>query len=453
MYLRENFFNRLIVLMTIHNVRNHLKVARGVYIVIFCLLSSNVTPAQNGQQKTYDFQVQSQSLAKVLDRLSVIGSVKFAYNAADPSFSKSIDYEAKGKTFGRILSDILEISGHKYTQVGNQLVIYSPEFPPAGVNQDTPENDNSRKTNNPPTVQKVATVYRDIPVFLHDTLLIRDTITKTEKVIVYDTIEKLVYRKRPGFEKLTDFFGFDPDRSEGFFMAFTYGQHYGGLLNSSNNNENSQLVDLIRQTESPGLRNFSAEADLGYNSGRWTFTTGIQLKGFANRFKYNQLITTGGYHRVDTLTWYYNIEQGDTTWFPVTDSVYLPLEKSEVKFDQLNRTGFLELQAGLGYVWFAWSNLRLYIKGSAGYSFMIYNNGIILQDKEGYPGIEYDKMNIRKNMFSWQIGTGASYMATNKLDLIGELVYQNYSSSLFPGYPVGRRYYSVGIKIGVLYFF
>lgn len=453
--------------MTIYNVGKHLEVALRVGFLIFCLLFSNVIMAQNGQQKTYDFQVQGQSLAKVLDRLSVIGSVKFAYNASDPSFSKEIEYEAKDKAFGRILSDILEIGGHKYRQVGNQLVIYSPEFPPAGINQETPLNENpgktneeqgnrpvdNRESNNPAVVQKLATVYRDVPVLLHDTLVIRDTLVKSETITVYDTIEKLVYRKRPGFEKLTDFFGFDPDRNEGFFMAFNYGQHYGGFLNSSDDNENSQLVDLIRKTESPGFRNFSIEADLGYNTGRMTFLTGVQFKGFANRFKYDQVVTTGGYHRLDTLTWYYNINQGDTTWFPVTDSIYLPLEKSEVKFDQFNRIGFLELQAGLAYTWFAWSNLRLYVKGSAGYSFMIYNDGILLQNKEGYPGIEYNRTDLKQSMLNWQLGTGLSYMATNKLDLVGELVYQNYSSSLFPGYPVGRRYYSVGIKIGVLYFF
>jgi hypothetical protein len=437
--------------MTIYISGKSWLIARRACIIFIFLLFYSIVPAQNVQHKTYNFQSKNQSLAKVLDRLSDMAGVRFAYNAADNSFSKVIDYNAENKTFGRILSEILELSGHKYTQIGNQLVIYSPEFPPPGVKPVTQE---TSPVENDQPLQKIATVYRDVPVFLRDTLLLKDTVVlKPDTIVIYDTIEKLVHRKRPAFTNFSDFFRFDPDRGEGLFMALTYGQHYGGLTNSETGGENQLLIDKLKKAESAGIRNFSFGADLGYSAERWTFSLGTQFKGFASKFKYNYLKTTGGYFRNDTLTWYYNIHEGDTTWFPVTDSVYLPLNKSEVRYNQLNRAGFIDIQAGLGYTWFAWSNLKMFVRGNIGYSFLIYQNGILLQNKEGFPGEDYDKLSLKRSMFNWQLGTGISYMATNNIDLVGELVYQNYSAPFFNEYPVDRRYYSIGFKLGILYFF
>lgn len=436
------------VLSSILRLKPHFRFS----LIIALWLIHITTFSQQPANKRFSFDAKGQSLSLVLDRLAEMAPVNFTYNSADPSFSKKITYRASNKTFDQILSDILKISGHSSKQIGNQLVVYRIDTPPSEAA--VPEN----KAVVQPPAQRIDTVLSIVekPVVLNDTLVLTDTIVKTDTLHIRDTVylEKEVIRyRRPGFKVMSkNFFKSEPNRNDGLSLAFSYGQYYGGSSCTADP-EYSELLALTKETESMSFRNFSLGGDLNYTRSMWTFSVGMQLTGFSNRFKYNYIQSTGGYYQTDTISWYYNIIDEDTTWIAVTDSSYLPLDKEEVSYNQLNRLGFLDLQAGLAYSYYANESFRLYLKAAFSYSFLIYSDGILLQDKPGFPGIDYSEVDFAQGLFSYQFGTGISYIAGNSFDIFAEAAYKSYSSKLINDYPIDKRYFGIGLKIGLIYYF
>lgn len=422
-----------------------------LFILSFWLIHLSAISQQHANRH-YSFDAKGQSLTVVLGRLAQLSPVNFTYNSADPSFSKKINYRATNKPFDQILSDILKLSGHSSRQIGNQLVVYRLDNPPAEAVQ--PE----KETPGLPPVARIDTVLSVVerPVILTDTLVLTDTVVRTDTLHLHDTVylEKEVIRyRRPGLKNSAkNFFKFEPNRNDGLSLAFSYGQYYGGSSCSAGS-EYAELLALTKETESMSFRNYALGSDLNYTKSKWTFSAGLQLSGFSNRFKYNYIQSTGGYYQTDTISWYYNIIEEDTTWIAVTDSSYLPLDKQEVYYNQLNRLGFLDLQAGLTYSYFANESFRLYLKAAFSYSFLVYRDGILLQDKPGFPGIEYSETDFVKGLYSYQFGTGISYIAGNSIDLFAELSYKSYSSKLINDYPIDKRYFGIGLKVGLIFYF
>lgn len=413
--------------------------------------------AQNKNTSVYDFEVKNKPLYEVLDKLSDLASINFTYNSNEAAFGQKITYKASKKTFEVILNDILNACGQKCKKIGNQWVVYSHEdsreTPREAVDLSAPQitipfKDTIKNT-------PAFSVLKPDTLVLRDTLVLKEIIIHKDTIVVRDTItviKEVRHNRKPGFRNFPrDFFQFDPNRSDGAFLSFSYGQYYGGIQNTADAGFET-LLQLNNENESLSLRNYSMSGELGYNFKKWAVSLGVGLKGFSNRFKYNQLITSGGYYRNDTVSWYYNISEMDTTWFAVTDSTYLPFQKEEVNYNQLNRVGFLDLQLGVAYTWLAYENTRLYIKGGVGYGLMIYHDGILIQNEKNYPGLEYSAASLNKHHMSYQLGTGVNYMAGNRFDIFAEISYQGYATSIIADYPIDKKFYSVGLKVGLIFF-
>ncbi len=428
------------------------------YLVV-CLFLIFTIPgtAQDTNTTAYDFEVKNKPLYEVLDKLSTLASINFTYNSNEPAFGQRITYKASKKTFDNILNDILILSGQKSKKIGNQWVIYANE----AIKETPVENVvlPEQKIVEPleSTIAPINTVQVIKPdtLFLKDTIILKETVIQKDTIILKDTItiiKEVRHNRKPGFRNFPkDFFQFDPNRSDGIFLGLSYGQYFGGVQNKSDAGY-EDLLKLSNDSESLSFRNYSLGADVGYSYNTWAFSFGLGLKGFSNRFKYSQLITTGGYYRHDTVSWYYNVAEMDTTWFAVTDSTYLPFEKVEVNYNQLNRLGMLDLQLGVAYTWFAYANTRLYLKGGVGYSMMIYHDGILLQNKRDFPGMNFSEASLARNRMTYQLATGINFMAGNSFDLFAEIGYQGYSKSLINEYPIEKRLFSVGFKMGIIFF-
>lgn len=415
--------------------------------------------AQNKNTTAFDFEVKNKPLYEVLDRLSDLASINFTYNSNEAAFAQKITYKASKKTVEVILNDVLNLSGQKCKKIGNQWVIY------ANANEDTRES--------PPEVMELSAPQASLPnkdtidrspvlsiskpdtLILRDTLVLKETLIRRDTIVVRDTvtvIKEIRRNRKPGFRNFPqNFFQFDPNRSDGAFLSLSYGQFYGGVQNTSDPGFET-LLQLNNQSESLSFRNFCVSGELGYNYKKWAVSLGVGLKGFSNRFKHNQLITSGGYYRQDTVSWYYNISEMDTTWFAVTDSTYLPHEKDEVNYNQFNRVGFLDFQLGLAYTWLAFENTRFYVKGGVGYGLMIYHDGILIQNEQNYPGLEYSASSLNKHQMSYQVGTGVNYMAGNRFDIFAEVSYYGFTKSIIADNPIEKRLYSVGVKAGLIFF-
>lgn len=434
---------------TYMNVRLHkfeLKLLFRGWLILLPLLGVSGSWAQQSNEVRIDFSANQEALSVILDRLSQAAAVNFSYNSADPSFSVAITYQAKEKTVRQILSDILTISGHGYRQIGNQLVVF-PE---------------ARALEIPDTLLEKPTEIHRVDTSSGEQLIVRDTIIQYETITRFDTlvirdtiiIEKEVPRdRRPDLIKISqDIFRFEPNREDGWAISFHYGQYYGGFNTSASQN-NSSLLAVVDNSESNSFRNFSLGSELLLNKNKWTFSAGIQLTGFATRIQYHDVQTVGGYFQTDTISWYYTVVQNDTSWIPVTDSTYLPLDRREVNYNQLNRLGYLDLMIGAAYTFYSNNNFSVFVNSKLGNSLLIYHNGILLQDAHDFPGQEYDPNDFKNSLLYYQFGAGMRYKAGNWFDIFSEFGARWYFESALNEYPIDKKYFMLGIKAGLIYYF
>ncbi len=407
---------------------------------LFVLLGLQLVHGQGNNAALLDFEARNLPLSQVLDRLSQLAPLNFTYNSADASFSKTIDYAARGKTAEQMLAEILSISGHDIRQIGNQMVVFPLPVQQQAASPPPPTLPAPR----PDTVLRIV----EVPVIVRDTLVLRETVVQRDTVVVRDTIIKEVVRDgRRDLKRLPkDIFRFEPNREDGWSVSMHYGQYYGGFANSG---EDTPLLNLNKQTESSTFRHYSLGAAVNLHKKQWTFTAGAQLKGFSSRFRYDDLQRSGGFYQTDTISWYYTIVQTDTTWFPVTDSIFLPIDKSEFYYNQLNRLGYLEVYAGLAYSYFSNNTFSLYVNANVGAGFLIYRDGVLIQNVAGFPGAQYKQQDIAGTLLTYQFGTGMRYKAFDWIDLFGEITYQGHTGNLFDNYVVDKRNTAFGLKIGL----
>ncbi len=421
------------------------KIRLSVWMLSFLLLPlTNI--AQQEDDQRYDFEINNQSLHEVLDRLSQMAGVNFTFNAADPTFAKKITYQAKEKHFDQLLAELLVLSGHNFREIGNQLVVFPVEI------ADEPQ----QVVSQAPLV-RYDTVFQIIerPVIQTDTLVRYETMVQIDTLIIRDTVVKEVFRDSPkrDIKRLPkDIFRFEPNREDGLAWGFFYGQYYGGYSQTADQIHET-LLNLSKETETPVFRNFSLGTELLYNKNKWTFSAGIQLTGFATRFQYDDIQQTGGYYRTDTISWYYNLVQTDTTWFPVTDSTYLPLEKSEFYYNQLNRLGYLDFQLGVAYNFYADDNISIYLKAAGGLGLLLYNDGLLLRNTSGFPGEPYTEEAFSSSLISYMTGAGVKYKAFDWWDIYAELAYRSHLGSVLEDYVIEKRNFGIGLKVGLIYYF
>lgn len=416
-------------------------------VLWLCLLVLPIiSMAQHMENKRFDLEANNESLNEVLDRLSQMAGVNFTFNAADPTFAKKITYQAKEKHFDQLLAELLVLSGHNFRQIGNQLVVFPVEI------ADEPQ----QAVSQAPLV-RYDTIFQIIekPVVQTDTLVRYETIVQVDTLIIRDTVVKEVFRDAPrrDFKNLPkDIFRFEPNREDGLALGFFYGQHYGGTSHTADQ-INEELLNLNKKTETSGFRHFYLGTELMYNKKKWTFSAGMQLTGFATRFQYDDIQQTGGYYRTDTVSWYYNVVQTDTTWFPVTDSTYLPIEKSEFYYNQLNRLGYLDLQLGVAYNFYADDNISIYLKAAGGLGLLIYKDGVLLRNASGFPGMPFEEATFSSSLISYMLGTGVKYKAFDWWDVYAELAYRSHLGSFLNDYTIEKRIFGTGLKVGFIYYF
>ncbi len=421
------------------------KIRLSVWMLSF-LLFPLINIAQQEENQRYDFEVNNKPLYEILDRLSKMAGVNFTFNAADPTFAKTISYQANAKHLDQILAELLVLSGHNFRQIGNQLVVFPVEV------ADVPQ----QAVREVPVV-RYDTVFQIIerPVIQTDTLVRYETIVQIDTLIIRDTVVKEVFRDSPkrDIKRLSkDLFRFEPNREDGLAWGFYYGQYYGGFSQTADQ-LNETLLNLNKETETLGFRNFSLGTELMYNKDKWTFSVGMQLTGFVTRFQYDDIQQTGGYYRTDTISWYYNVAQTDTTWFPVTDSTYLPMEKSEFYYNQLNRLGYLDLQLGVAYSFYADDNISMYLKAGGGLGLLLYKDGVLLRNISGFPGVPYKEEAFSSSLISYMIGTGVKYKAFDWWDIYAEVAYRSHLGTILNDYAIEKRNYGVGLKVGLIYYF
>lgn len=422
--------------------------------------------AQTRKDHLISISAENEKLGSFLIRLSKFDHVNISFNASDSSFNQRINYLTTNKPLEKIFQEILPLTNHDYRQVGNHWVVFASEensdkFPTAYSigTPNTKESDNmtgeisaqDKTVTAPDTIIK----YIEIPVPFTDTVFVENLITTTDTIILRDTVfiepSEATQRKTQTVKDLKNVFRAAPDRENGWAISFSYAQMVAGY-NYSGNPEGNSKTDELKESEPVSFRNFSLGTSIRYNLKKFRFNAGLKLTGFSHKFSYQDVTATGGFFDVDTLDVYYTVVQSDTTYIFVTDSSWVPLEQTTQTYDRLNQIGLLEFHIGADYKFY--SNNDLSFNASVGFDagIPVWVNGSTILDTDGFPSEELTKDLFSKTTQAWTAGLGGSYKITNWSDLFGEVFYKHYLNEFVETYPLERRMYGFGLRVGLLYY-
>lgn len=435
------------------------KTAVILIALFFCIRPLH---AQGDENRKISLSVKDEKLSNVLLQLVSHNQINLSYNANEPSFEQKVTYSASDKPALTILQEILALTHHEFTQVGNHLVIFPTEQPPEIG--DHIQADNAYRydkavlpaeSDKLPTAGDTIVKVVEIPVIFRDTLRIVDVVTKTDTVTIRDTVfierPAQVRRTRSG-NLIRDVFRFEPDREDGWALSFSYAQLLAGY-NYSDPDEMDDALQRVKDAQALSLRNFSLGAAIQLNQGKFSFLAGAQFTGFSNRFSYTDVATSGGFFEIDTLDIFYTVVDGQQIFTYVTDSTWIPLDRDALTYDRFNRIGLLEVKLGVGYTFYADEDVAVYLQGALNAGLPVWLAGSAIQNVDGYPATEMNKDLFEKWTYGYQAGIGVRYTLTNWTDIYGELFYRRYLNATTTNHPLNRRLHGGGIKIGLLYYF
>jgi hypothetical protein len=427
-------------------------IGRGKFLLLLVfveVLMANFMHVHGQQVKTIDvFSVKDQRLSEVMRKLSAESNMNFTYDAQDPLMEMLITYQASNKTALAILSDLLKDTKRNYKQIGNQIVIYQDDSNGETIPSPSPlpkNTDPELLVTKSPVISHVeqpvrtdATIIRYDTIFVSDTVVLIDTLRLVDTVYLSNKSAMSAIKKMPVLS--VDYFADHPYRKPGWAVGLSLTPLISNFNTIAKNNEWS-------------LRSFAFDAQLIRQQKRWTFAAGIQLSHFAQKFNQSYEITSGGYFQIDTLDMYYTVIESDTNWIAVTDSTYLPLESEVYSYDKMNRIGYISFTAEVEYMFAHRAVFDLRAKAGLVLSSLIYRDGILLEDDNPTPGIEYGDLSFSSPVLGMLIGISSRFRLSDQFDLSMDASYRHYLDSVILRDDFGQQLSAYGLSVGIIYSF
>jgi len=411
--------------------------------VLFCLFAFSPVRAQEDEAGVIDyFSVTNQPMSEVITQLSIKCNLNFTYDASDPLMDQVISFEVRNISPYGILSDLLANTQHTFKKIGNQVVIYKRDV----IDQLTAHEGNP-PVNNPvmPEIEIpiVTSQPNVLPAFKIDTIFVKDTIFRIDTIRIVDTVYVAKKNNSAVIQTI-------PVLSVDHFQNSTYRQPGWAIgLSGSPMASDFSLVNMQRGWS---LRNFAVDANLARNQKRWAFSVGIQISQFAQKFDHQYDISTGGYYLQDTLDVYYTVIEFDTAWYYVTDSVWLPLNSQSYHFDRINRVGYVSVSGEVEYTFFHRPAFSMHVKVGVLVSILAYRHGVMIDDDNVPLGTNFGDLVFSSPVVGLTAGVGSRHRLGEKMDLLIDAFYLQYTSSPIPDHVDFKPISAVGLSFGLRYY-
>ncbi len=421
--------------------------------MVICLSTMNTV----AQDKKISIDADNKKLRDILEEVSAKEQVFFSYKASDEVFDQRITYFCENKAMDEAISGLLALAGLQYRQVGNHLVIFGRNAADGEFEQPKPDTSGHQKNNVksiPSTVND--TVFKTIEklVYKTDTVTVKEIVSQTDTVFVRDTVwmEQPVTsaRKTTRVRDLGNVFRFEPEREDGWSLAFSFAQMAAGFAVLDKNL--SAELEQISESEKTSLRNFSLGSAIQFHQNRWNFSAGLFLTGFSHRFEYTNDLSEGGFFNVDTLDIFYTVNQNDTAWTYVTDSAWIPLDREVTIYDRFNRVGLLESQVSAGYTFYSKNDFSFYTSAGFRLGIPIWASGNTFSNEDGFPIKELTLNDLKQFTTAYRLALGISYRSGNRANIFAELTYRRSMDAMFENYPLNRRMQALGLNVGLVYY-
>jgi len=418
---------------------------------VFCIFFPNSSlKAQSKSDSLVTYQISQKPFGEALEELYDSYGIRVAFNASDPVFSKKIDFEAETISIGSLLDRLLASEGYAYRKIGDQYNVYRLPQLDETINEieETP----------PAPVNVLDTVFIQTPVLRTDTLILRDTIRQTDTLVIRDTVRVFVEKPSEGRrarikDLRTDLFDQDARRNHGQGLEVFYGRAYLWSDFTPSNAEFESLAALWNDALKPSFRSQNIGVRWSKNSNKWFFSAGLTFYDLAQNFKHDRIIRTGGFYDLDTLDSYYSISGNDTSWVYVLDSVYVPLESSKSNYETTNRLGMLQLGIDMGYRIAQIPGVGFYGKTGLGVSTFLYKKGFGFSSENEYDVTDLKELGFSSVIFDFRLAFLAKMRISDELDLVPELNWRLQLNNMFDDYPIQSKPSSIGINLGLIYYF
>lgn len=431
-------------------------------IALVLFFASNVAVAQNVDN--INFKVDGCSLDVALEKLYKDYGINLAFNRAELSNVMVGSYSAEAATLEQVLTSLLADTGFAFKKIGSQYVIRKSSVakPSSSVPMSNPSSESTPKPRPqsttkkseahiaiPDTIRVVDTIIKKEIVYRTDTIREKEIVLQTDTVVVYKYASSRIKKLR------RNIFSNDYSHHKDFSVSLSVSQNtafYGDHLT----NATEYWYEFYKKSfKNYSFNNFSAKVNGAYNYNRFQIGVGISFSSFQRQLDFRREIVVGDYFEMVLLDSYYTYDpiSNDTLFYYIYDSTYVPRQEYVIEYNDINRLGYLGLIADIAYCYYSDDNIKLYVKGGVGASFLLYFNGSLISTEE--PFLCIDKTdNIQKFKVNAMVGLGARVTLNEQVELVPEISYHNYFGSVYTkDSPVRSHIDAISLGVGLIYYF
>lgn len=429
-----------------------MKFSRLLFFILTLLsLSAFNTKAGAQTVKLNDkisFSINHVTVSDALEALTRITGTTFSYNPDQVHATRDVKVDMRDRTLIEVLDAILGPAKFGYRLMGNQVIIYRNQVdgeeevnnPDVNGAELVKESGVLKKSQVNSPAQKPDTVY--LLKEVHDTIRLTDVVVKTDTIfekVVTPVSRGEIFRVVLAKEMTADY-KFDIGFTTGFLQPVA-------IFNAPD----SYAMKLDQFRDSYSDKSFSASIglDVRISKRKWTAGTGIYFTTFGQKLDYTYNQQEGGFFRKDTLDPYYTLNEGDTTWYYIVDSTYVPIDNKLYNYKINNHIKYFEipmvLQRNWGYrsmLFFARGGIIPgFFLGSAGQQILAEENGVI----------SLKEIKAKSIVLSYTAGVGAAFPLGRKAIFSTSLYYRNHFRSIYKDFPIETRFSAIGLSAGVIY--
>ncbi len=429
-----------------------MKFSRLLFIILtLSFFGSYISRAEAQIIKLNDkisFSINNASVSDALDALSRVTGATFSYNPDQLHAARNVKVDMRDRQLIEVLDAILGPARFGYRVMGNQIVIYKnkpegeekPDDVDSGDERAVAENNTVRQNRVNNTKQKPDTVF--LLKEVHDTIRVTDVVVKTDTIY-----EKVVTPVSRGeifrvvlAKEMTAAYKMDVGITAGILQPIA--------LFSAHDNY-SEKLDQFKESYSDKSFSATLGLDVRLSKRKWTAGTGLHFTTFGQKLDYTYQQTEGGFFRKDTLDPYYTLNDGDTTWYYIVDSTYIPIDNKLYNYKINNHFKYFEIPLVLQRNW-GYRSMLLYIRGGVIPGFFLGSTGQqILADENGV--IALKEIKAKSVVLSYTAGAGAAFPLGRKAIFNTAIYYRNHFSSVYKDFPIETRFSALGLSAGLIY--
>lgn len=233
---------------------------------------------------------------------------------------------------------------------------------------------------------------------------------------------------------------------------------YPQSIISANDVEFQEYSELLSEAHN-SLISYTLGGNVNLIRKSWTLQTGISYTQFREKFThqtFDYFYDTNIYIQIDTIESYYRVNGIDTTWIYVTEhnkKETIDSTKNYSNYNNTNKFSYFELPVILGYQ-FRKNKITYSIRAGAIIGLLIKNEGMTLSAYDNNEVMDINNSDLVKTNFAFVFGLGINYHIADWLGIFVEPFYRHNLGSIFrQDYPISQKSYSLGLKMGIKYFF